>query len=116
VLLAKSGKILAATQRDFSPDRFRSSSLTTPANQFYIPLLRIALSPNTVGAVGPKGAAMKSIITPVLDNAGIIGFIVEYMPDSVEAYFDGELLGSFSSKAEAAAELLLHTERGAFAQ
>ena len=54
---------------------------------------------------------MKSIITPVLDNAGIIGFIVEYMPDYVEAYFDGELLGSFSSKAEAAAELLLHTER-----
>jgi hypothetical protein len=51
---------------------------------FYIPLLRIALSPNTVGAVGPKGAAMKSIITPVLDNAGIIGFIVEYMPDYVE--------------------------------
>ena len=83
---------------------------------FYIPLLRIALSPNTVGAVGPKGAAMKSIITPVLDNAGIIGFIVEYMPDYVEAYFDGELLGTFSSKAEAAAELLLHTERGAFAQ
>jgi hypothetical protein len=82
---------------------------------FYIPLLRIALSPITVGAVGP-GAAMKSIITPVLDNAGIIGFIVEYMPDYVEAYFDGELLGSFSSKAEAAAELLLHTERGAFAQ
>lgn len=81
---------------------------------FYIPLLRIALSPNTVGAVGPKGAAMKSIITPVLDNAGII--IVEYMPDYVEAYFDGELLGSFSSKTEAAAELLLHTERGAFAQ
>jgi hypothetical protein len=29
---------------------------------------------------------------------------------------DGELLGSFSSKAEAGAELLLHTERGAFAQ
>ena len=58
---------------------------------------------------------MKSIITPVLDNAGII-IIVEYMPDYVEAYFDGELLGSFSSKAEAAAELLLHTERGAFAQ
>ena len=56
---------------------------------------------------------MKSIITPVLDNAGIIGFIVEYMPDYVEAYFDGELLGSFSSKVEAAAELLLHTERGA---
>jgi len=80
---------------------------------FYIPLLRIALSPI---AVGPKGAAMKSIITPVLDNAGIIGFIVEYMPDYVEAYFDGELLGSFSSKTEAAAELLLHTERGAFAQ
>jgi hypothetical protein len=26
------------------------------------------------------------------------------------------LLGSFSSKAEAGAELLLHTERGAFAQ
>jgi hypothetical protein len=38
------------------------------------------------------------------------------MPAYVEAYFDGELLGSFSSKAEAAAELLLHTERGAFAQ
>ena len=56
------------------------------------------------------------MITPVLDNAGIIGFIVEYMPDYVEAYFDGELLGSLSSKAEAAAELLLHTERGAFAQ
>ena len=33
---------------------------------FYIPLLTMALSPNTVGAVGPKGAAMKSIITPVL--------------------------------------------------
>ena len=65
---------------------------------FYIPLLRIALSPNTVGAVGPKGAAMKSIITPVLDNAGIIGFIVEYMPDYVEAYFDGEGLAHSRAK------------------
>jgi hypothetical protein len=33
VLLAKSGKILAATQTDFSPDGFRSSNPTTPASQ-----------------------------------------------------------------------------------
>jgi hypothetical protein len=31
--LAKSGKILAATQMDFGSDGFRSSSLTTPATQ-----------------------------------------------------------------------------------
>jgi hypothetical protein len=33
----KSGKILAATQTDFSPDGFRSSSLTTPASQSGLP-------------------------------------------------------------------------------
>jgi hypothetical protein len=32
--LAKSGKILAATQTDFSPDGFRSSNPTTPARQW----------------------------------------------------------------------------------
>jgi hypothetical protein len=67
-------------------------------------------------AVGPKGSAMKIAISPVIDCAGIVGFIVEYMPDYFEAYFVDELLGTFSSKAEAAAELLLHAECGAFAQ
>ena len=33
IRLAKSGKILAATQTDFDPYRFRSSSRTTPASQ-----------------------------------------------------------------------------------
>jgi hypothetical protein len=33
MLSAKSGKILAATQTDFSPDGFRSSSPTTPVSQ-----------------------------------------------------------------------------------
>jgi hypothetical protein len=31
--LSQIGQILAATQTDFSPDGFRSSSLTTPASQ-----------------------------------------------------------------------------------
>ena len=78
---------------------------------FYIPLLRIAFSPSTIGAVGPKGAAMKNAnITPVIDQEGIIGFIVEFRFDHFEAYFIDNLLGSFSSKAEAAKELLVHTE------
>ena len=60
---------------------------------------------------------MKTVtISPVIDFAGIVGFVVEYRPDYFEAYFVNELLGTFSSKAEAAAELLLDTERGAFAQ
>ena len=57
-----------------------------------------------------------AIISPVIDCAGIVGFVIEYMPDYFEAYFLDELLGTFSSKVEAAAELLLHAERGAFAQ
>jgi hypothetical protein len=57
----------------------------------------------------------KFAITPVIDCAGIVGFIVEYMPDYFEAYFLDELLGTFSSKVQAAAELLLHAECGAFA-
>ena len=95
------------------PERLPSFSNQSRGVNFLHSLAENSAQPYCCGA---KGAAMKSIITPVLDNAGIIGFIVEYMPDYVEAYFDGELLGSFSSKAEAAAELLLHTERGAFAQ
>jgi hypothetical protein len=78
----------------------------------YIPLLRIALSPSTVGAEGPKGAAMKNAnITPVIDHEGIVGFIVEFRFDHFEAYFIDSLIGSFSSKAEAAKELLMHVER-----
>ena len=34
MFLAKSGKILAATQTDFGPDGFRSSSPARPASQF----------------------------------------------------------------------------------
>jgi hypothetical protein len=79
---------------------------------FYIPLLRIALSPSTVGAEGPKGAAMKNAnITPVIDHEGIVGFIVEFRFDYFEAYIVDHLLGPFSSKAEAAKELLVHVER-----
>jgi hypothetical protein len=59
---------------------------------------------------------MKIAISPVIDCAGIVGFVVEYMPDYFEAYLVDELLGTFSSKGEAAAELLVHTRRGAFAQ
>ena len=45
---------------------------------------------------------MKSIITPVLDNAGIIGFIVEYMPDYVEAYCNLGVLLQAQGHVEAA--------------
>ena len=55
-------------------------------------------------------------ISPVIDCAEIVGFVVEYMPNYFEAYFIGELIGTFSSKVEAAAELLLHARRGRFAQ
>jgi hypothetical protein len=69
------------------------------------------------GRYGSKGAAVKNAtISPVIDCAGIVGFVVEYMPNYFEAYFIGELIGTFSSKVEAAAELLLHARRGRFAQ
>jgi hypothetical protein len=38
------------------------------------------------------------------------------MPNYFEAYFIDELIGTFSSKVEAAAELLLQARRGRFAQ
>ena len=47
-------------------------------------------------------------ISPVLDHEGIVGFIVEFRFDHFEAYFIDSLIGSFSSKAEAANELLMH--------
>ena len=48
-----------------------------------------------------------------MDHRGIVGLIVEFRPDYVEAYdIDGlHLLGAYSSKVEAAAELVLHDER-----
>ena len=55
-------------------------------------------------------------ISPVIDCSGIVGFVVEYMPNYFDAYFVDELIGAFSSKVEAAAELLLHAKRGGFAQ
>jgi hypothetical protein len=42
---------------------------------------------------------------------GIVGFIVEFRFDHFEAYFIDSLIGSFSSKAEAANELLMHAHR-----
>lgn len=54
-------------------------------------------------------------ISPVIDCAEIVGFVVEYMPilrGLFHAYFIDELIGAFSSKVEAAAELLLHVARG----
>ena len=44
--------------------------------------------------------------------AALYGCAVEYMPNCFEAYFIDELIGTFSSKVEAAAELLLHARRG----
>ena len=43
--------------------------------------------------------------------AALYGCAVEYMPNCFEAYFIDELIGTFSSKVEAAAELLLHAMR-----
>jgi hypothetical protein len=64
------------------------------------------------GRQGSKGAAMKNAnISPVIDHEGIVGFIVEFRFDHFEAYFIDSLIGSFSSKAEAAKELLMHVER-----
>jgi hypothetical protein len=40
----------------------------------------------------------------------------EYMPNYFEAYVVDELIGTFSSKVEAAAVLLFYAEGGAFAQ
>ena len=59
---------------------------------------------------------MKIAISPVIDCAGIVGFVIEYMPDYFEAYFIDELIGTFSSKVEAAAVLLFYAEGSAFAQ
>jgi hypothetical protein len=58
----------------------------------------------------------KATIIPVMDHRGIVGLIVEFRPDYVEAYdIDGlHLLGAYSSKVEAAAELVLHDERPRF--
>jgi uncharacterized protein DUF4167 len=51
VLLAKSGKILAATQTDFSPDGFRSSNPTTPASQ------SVSIASQRTVAQKPRGTA-----------------------------------------------------------
>ena len=55
----------------------------------------------------------KATIIPVMDHRGIVGLIVEFRPDYVEAYEIAglQLLGAYSSRVEAVAELVIHDQR-----